>query len=100
MVLFLIYIFFNEMIYFIDCIVVIPFKTYEPIEPKNFTMKTVLESLRKNIIYATAYIGTPAQKINIGINSQTFAIELSTSSCIIIETSLLFAKIGLNNNLL
>ena len=81
MILFLIYTFFYEMIYFIDCIVVIPFKTYEPIEPKNFTMKTVLESLRKNIIYATAYIGTPAQKINIGINSQTFAIELFQNMC-------------------
>ena len=65
----------------INCIIVIPFKTFIEKDPDNFTSIDVINSWGKNILYSDTSIGTPSQDITLVINSQNFGIHLFKNMC-------------------
>lgn len=64
-----------------NCIVVIPFQTFIKEEPNIFTFEDVIKNWEPNIIYSDTLIGTPPQKINIILNSQSYGINLFQNMC-------------------
>ena len=76
----LFYFFFTTKI-LINCIVVIPFKIFDQPEPLNFSIDNVIKNWSRIIIYANASIGTPAQKINMIIDSNSFSSNLFQHMC-------------------
>jgi len=73
--------FFLFIIKLINSIIVIPFKTFIPTyEDKHYKL-TKLETWKDNIIYTNISIGTPPQKINMIIDSKTFATNLFQHMC-------------------
>ena len=74
-------IFFSILISFINCIIVIPFKTYNLKEPDNFTSIDLINYWGKNILYTNVLIGTPPQKITAIIHSQDFGTHLFKNMC-------------------
>ena len=77
----------KEFIYFLllisiyKSIVVIPFKIYQKEEPDNFTADDVINYWEYDLIYSSSLIGTPAQKILMIINSETFGTNLYQNMC-------------------
>ena len=77
----------KELIYFLllisiyKSIVVIPFKIYQKEEPDNFTADDVINYWENDLIYSSSLIGTPAQKILMIINSETFGTNLYQNMC-------------------
>ena len=63
------------------CIVVIPFKTFKLKDPINYTVESILESWRQNILYTNVYIGTPPQKMTMIIDSQSYIPKLFQHMC-------------------
>ena len=74
------------------CIVVIPFKTFKLNEPTNYTVQSILESWRENILYTNASIGTPPQKITMIIDSKSYITNLFQHMCDIPISSYNFSK--------
>ena len=72
---------------FINCIIVIPFKTLDQPDPLNFTIDNVIRNWSHNIIYSNASIGTPSQKINFILNSNSFSSDLFQHMCDIPSSS-------------
>ena len=75
------FIFFLLLISSINCIIVIPFKTFIEKDPDNFTAIDVINYWGKNIIYSDCSIGTPSQDVTIIINSQNFGTHLFKNMC-------------------
>ena len=69
------------LISLINCIIVIPFKTYIKKEPENFSASDVIYNWGENIIYFTTKIGNPPQNISIIFNSQNFESNLYQHMC-------------------
>ena len=72
---------FLLLIYLRDCIIVIPFQTFIKEEPNIFTFEDVIKNWEPNIIYSDTLIGTPPQKMNIILNSQSYGINLFQNMC-------------------
>ena len=78
-------------------IVVIPFKTFELNEPTNYTVQSILESWRQNILYTNVSIGTPPQKITLIIDSKSYITSLFQHMCDIPISSYNSSKSGTFN---
>ena len=78
-------------------IVVIPFKTFELNEPTNYTVQSILESWRQNILYTNVSIGTPPQKITLIIDSKSYITNLFQHMCDIPISSYNSSKSGTFN---
>ena len=78
-------------------IVVIPFKTFEFNEPTNYTVQSILESWRQNILYTNVSIGTPPQKITLIIDSKSYITNLFQHMCDIPISSYNSSKSGTFN---
>ena len=74
-------IFFLLLISFINCIIVIPFKTFIEKEPDNFSSIDVINYWGKNILYSDSSIGTPPQDITIVLHSQNFGTYIFKNMC-------------------